>query len=81
MDPLFDDNGVPDPCLFAENNARELKIWGADLPDMRLLRIRGFHVWAVDAWDLGQGVVIGGYRRTLTEFRQLAARERRLTES
>jgi hypothetical protein len=80
VDPLFDNDGVVDASLFAENNARELALWGDDLSDMRLLRRRGFAVWAGPGGP-HNGVVVNGKTITTREFRKLAARERRLTES
>lgn len=64
-----------DPVLFAENNDRELALWGDLLPAKRILQRRGFGVWW--ASHAQRRVNVGDRVVSVAEFKRMAVLHKR----
>lgn len=71
------DDNENDAALFAENNAREKKLWGKLLPAKRILQRRGFGVWWADRAK--RRINVGDQVVGVTEFKRMAALHKRLS--
>jgi hypothetical protein len=75
--PLLDEDGEYDPVLFAENDERELRLWGDLIPAKRILQRRGFGVWWVDR-EAGL-INVGDRTVSVSEFEIMSALHARLS--
>jgi len=68
---------LSDVELRAENDARELKLWGRLLPAKRVLQRRGFGVWWADRKR--RRINVGDQVVSVTEFKRMAALHQRIS--